>query len=295
MASVSPEEARDILSGIPVTDSHIHLDPKASCIEAVERFSKFGGERLLLSHKPYHDIPVRSLDGYREAFQRTVDTCKLINDKTDVQCRCIVGPYPVELIRMIENGIPLRKARENMLGAVEIAAKYVEDGDACGIGEVGRPHFPCDAEVADACMEVLTFIMHTAQRLDCCVVIHMESPGGPDDIGHMQQMAYMADEAMLDRKNIVKHFSPGYMSLPKMSLGTIPSVIARSKAILQALEGGDFMMETDFMDEPTRPDMVLPPDTVPKTTAKLMKQGKMDEERAHRVHGDLPAKVYGFE
>jgi TatD-related deoxyribonuclease len=54
-------------------------------------------------------------------------------------------------------------------------------------------------------------------------------------------------------------------------------------------------METDFLDERTRPGAVMNITTVPKRTKALLASGALTEERALRIHKDNPEHIYGIE
>jgi predicted urease superfamily metal-dependent hydrolase len=52
-------------------------------------------------------------------------------------------------------------------------------------------------------------------------------------------------------------------------------------------------METDYIDEPTRPDVVMPCDTVPKRTKGLLANGDLTEAQVHEIHDAIPRRLYG--
>ena len=75
----------------------------------------------------------------------------------------------------------------------------------------------------------------------------------------------------------------------------MPSVLASKNNILVALEKGTrFMMETDYIDDLSRPGAVLSPKTVPKRTLELMNKGLLTEKQAHEIHVENPKKTYGL-
>jgi TatD-related deoxyribonuclease len=77
--------------------------------------------------------------------------------------------------------------------------------------------------------------------------------------------------------------------------GLFPSVLASKPSVNEALIKGDrFVMETDFLDEPSRPGAVMNINTVPKRTKALLASGVLTEERALRVHKDNPERLYGI-
>ena len=57
-------------------------------------------------------------------------------------------------------------------------------------------------------------------------------------------------------------------------------------------KGNNFFMETDYLDDKTRPGAVLGPKTVPKRTKDYLKQGILSEEDAYKIHVDNIEKIY---
>ena len=52
------------------------------------------------------------------------------------------------------------------------------------------------------------------------------------------------------------------------------------------------MLETDYLDDPSRPGAVLGPKTVPRKTLKSFQEGIIDEEQFSKIHTDLPDFIY---
>jgi TatD-related deoxyribonuclease len=91
----------------------------------------------------------------------------------------------------------------------------------------------------------------------------------------------------------VKHYCAPFV-LPEENSGLMPSVLAGKDAVKTALSKGTrFLMETDFLDDKTRPGAVLAITTVPKRTLTFIKQGLMTEEQAYKIHEDSPKEAYG--
>ena len=71
--------------------------------------------------------------------------------------------------------------------------------------------------------------------------------------------------------------------------------IASSKNIEYAANTKfDFMLETDYLDDPKRPGAVMGPKTVPRKTLKAIEKGVLSDEQVHRIHTDLPNEVYRY-
>jgi TatD-related deoxyribonuclease len=130
--------------------------------------------------------------------------------------------------------------------------------------------------------------------LDCCAVLHTDSPKGNPAL--MPHLARLCDEARFPRKRAVKHYSGGDMADPALNMGLTPSILSTKDNMIKAVSKGSlFLMETDYIDEPSRPNVVLPPDTVPKKIRWMREKGMIDDEMQHRLMVDLPASALGLE
>lgn len=274
---------------VPILDNHVHLEPcKGRNVEAVRDFARAGGTHLIVSHLPYDEARVHSAADFRKGYDITVSMVERINSETGVKAYATVGPYPVELLRL-EKRLGLEKAKGIMIDGMDIAAEYVREGKALAIGEVGRPHFEVSSLLMEASNDILLHGMSLAREVDCAIVLHTEV-GSKES---MTALAKMADKAGLDRARAVKHYSPPIV-LPEENSGLMPSVLAGKDAVREALSKGTrFLMETDFLDDPSRPGAVMAITTVPKRTVGFIERGLMTEEQAYAIHVDNPRKTYG--
>jgi len=273
----------------PILDNHMHLDPKGHHIEAVKRFQNKGGTHVIISHKPYEDLPVKKCEDYRTAYDQTIELVNRVNKNTSVKAYATLGPYPVELIRLLEKQ-DLKDAKEIMLKGMEIAKEYVVEGKAVGIGEIGRPHFPVDNEIFDASNEIMAYGMKLAAEAGCPVILHTESPNSDD---HIQGILALSKDSGISPEMIIKHFCPPKLADPSINRGVTPSIVARGKSVKKAKKLSDyFLLETDYIDVLSRPDAVLPPDTIPIITYELYENGIFSEEDILRINKDIPEKIY---
>jgi len=275
--------------GVPVVDNHVHLDPSGPCMEAVKDFKRSGGTHLVVVNKPYHDIPVSDLEGFKQTFRRTVELSNRASSVEGIMAFAVVGPYPVELIRLAEK-MSLNDAEQLMLDAMELAAEMVSDGQAIAIGEVGRPHFPVSEDIWAASNRIIERGMSLAKGADCPVVIHCETATEQT----WKDLASMGDGSGLPRKRIIKHFSPPVVD-ESINSGIFPSVMANRKNI-PALEGSTrFFLETDYLDDPGRPGAVLGIKTVPKRVGEMLSGGKFSRDDIREIMADNFCKIYGVE
>jgi TatD-related deoxyribonuclease len=272
-----------------ILDNHMHLRPDGDNVEAVKKFCKAGGTHLILAHIPYRDIPIKGEESYREAFDRSLEMADKVRSETDAVVFVTVGPYPVDLVHMVEH-MPIEDATDIMMKGMDLAAGLVEEGATVAIGEIGRPHFPVPDEIVHASNGILKHGMQVAKEVGSAVVLHTES-ATPETF---KELGTMADSVGLDREKVVKHFCPPVVDIDK-NHGLFPSVLATKKNISAAVsQGNRFLMETDYIDDPRRPGAVLGPATVPKTTKSMLQDELLTEEDIFHIHKANPEKVYAI-
>jgi TatD-related deoxyribonuclease len=279
------------MDNIPSTDNHIHVDPinGEGPLEVALKFGRSGGTAMIIPNKPTWTVSPQC--DFNEAMELVIGYVDKINSETDVKAFAVVGAHPAELSRRVEAGMELNQAEELMRSALETAQNMVLEGRAVGIGEIGRPHYPVSEEEMEAHNRLMIFAMELAREADCPVQLHTESAGEEQ----FKEFAQMAVKAGLKKEKVIKHFS-GPLVLPEENYGLTPSLIASGDVMRQALrKGKNFMMETDYLDDLTRPGAVLGPKTVPRRTRKLLNSGLITEEDAYQIHVERPAKLYNVE
>lgn len=272
-----------------VFDNHFHLRADGLGVAAAKQFEKAGGTALMLTHSPYPDLPIRKAEDYEAAFGRTLALAESVRRETRLRVFVALGPYPVDLLPLRE-AIGLEAGVEVLRKGMAIAARHVAAGEAVALGEVGRPHFPVDAEVWKASNEIMVCAMETARDVGCAVVLHTEDPT-PETF---REFAAMADRAGLPRGKVVKHHSTPFTRLEETQ-GVVPSLLAKEDLVAEAVKGGGpFFLETDYMDDPRRPGAVLGPATVPRKTRAWLEKGILTEDAATAIHKDQPERTYGI-
>ncbi len=264
----------------PITDDHIHIDPvNGRGLEAAKDFLRAGGTHIFLVSKPSWSLsvyPSRGAD-YAAVFDATVRVAGLI-EKIGVVVYPVLGVHPAEVSRLSER-MPLSDAAEIMKAGIDCAAAYVKEGKAVAL-KSGRPHYEVSPEVWTASNDVLTHALTCAAECGCALQIHAES-------GPCTDVADMARDTGFPVERVVKHYGS-----PDTPLH--PSLIAKHEAIpLLARERRAFTLESDFMDENSRPGAVIGPKSVPRYTFQLLRDNLITEEDCFRIHAETVARVYG--
>ena len=276
------------MKNIPVTDNHIHVDPLngEGPIEVANKFHRAGGSFMIIPNKPTWTVNENC--SFKDAMELVIRYVDEINRETDVKAFAVVGAHPAELSRRVKAGMNLETAELQMRDALKNAQKLVLDGKAVAIGEVGRPHYDVSPQELEVHNRLISYSMELAKDVGCPVQLHTESAGSEQFL----EFAEMADKVNIPRNMIIKHFSGAFV-LEKENHGLTPSLIATKDVVKEGLKKGkNFLMETDYLDDKTRPGAVLGPKTVPRRTLELLKQGLIDEDDAYLIHETNIENIY---
>lgn len=272
---------------VPVYDNHVHMSPSGRNVDALREFEVAGGTGLTLVTLPHREVPIREAADFARSYEVTFDLADKAREATELEINVAVGPYPVLLIHLAEE-FGMSRAEEMMMEGMEAAGREVAEGRAVAIGEIGRPHFPVSEDIWDASNRILLRGMEIARENDCPVIIHCESEPDTD-----RSLADLADRAGLDRGLVVKHSSPPWVT-PEETHGVMPSIPASKTNMREAYGKGTdrFMMETDYIDDPSKPGAIMSVTTVPKRVRAWMANGEVPVESIHRICGDIPDSLY---
>jgi TatD-related deoxyribonuclease len=272
-------------SNFPITDEHMHIDPRNKGLVAVKEFQQAGGTHIFLVMKPSWTLGVKVTkpEAQKAIFDETVEISRQINE-TGVTSFPVLGVHPAEITHLLEY-MDLPTAMKTMKGGMDIAAQYVEKGLAVGL-KSGRPHYPVTPEVWEVSNEIMEYAFTLAKDLNCAVQLHTESVGETE----LEDITARAKKTGIKLHKVVKHYAPPLVNVCER-LGIFPGVLAGKGAIEEALtQGTRFMMETDYIDDPQRPGTVLGPKTIPKRTLKLAEE--YGEEPFWKIHKENPELVY---
>ncbi len=266
-----------------IFDDHMHLRRDGFFMEAVNRFEKAGGTAFNLVNLPDYSLPVH---GYYEAiFMNTIQLAETVMKESSIFSLVTLGPYPLDYFFFERNGLdPV----EEMSRGIALAAKLIHEGKADAIGEIGRPHFPVAETVIENCNRMIQMAMDLARDENCAVVLHTEDL----DRNSLKQLEEMADRAGINRYRVVKHHEkPENLAY---NSHITASILASRRNVHESLKiRKTFMLETDYVDDRSKPDKVIPVDSVPKRAMMIKAENDDWEGIFSTIFTDLPSRVYG--
>jgi TatD-related deoxyribonuclease len=276
-------------SDLPVVDHHCHLSPSGEGVAAAKRFRRAGGTHLFLTTQAYAPGPITRLETYAEQFETTERLAQAIHAESGVVVYVVVAPYPVDLVTAAP-GMGLPAAQQLHEAALDLAGRWVKDGRAVALGEVGRPHFPIAEDVAAAVDATFDHALEVARDAGCPAVVHTEDL----DADALRALARRASALQFPLGRLVKHYQRTLVP-PELQGEVVPSYLARRELCADALPTpGPWFWETDFLDDPARPGAVLDLETVPRRARRFADRSPQDLERLRVPFVDSIAAVYGL-
>ncbi|MDE0741680.1 MAG: TatD family hydrolase [Candidatus Poseidoniia archaeon] len=266
-----------------ITDNHFHLDPEGRKELAVKDFLNAGGTRLVLVHKPY-EAWVR-LEDFKEQVNTTLTLASKARE-VGVKVAVVASPHPVTLVKLLDSKSPL-EASELYIEAVSHCTNLVDENEIVGLGELGRPHFTVEPKTWELSNKVLFESLSRAKDVDASVVLHTET-GTPEV---MADLAALASKANFPKDRLVKHYGgPGSIEDPNGLVVSLTTSLTNIR--YAAVQKSDFMLETDYLDDPNRPGAVMGPKSVPRKTIRALDEGIITEKQASNIHSKVPDRVY---
>ncbi len=266
-----------------VYDAHFHLRPDGRPGKALDRFMHAGGTALNLVCLPDYSLP--SSKYYQSVFDRTLRIADLAME-FGIKVHVSLGPYPLDYFHWNELKInPVEKMSEGL----ELAADLIQKGKSSAIGEIGRPHFPAEPSVIEDSNKLIEKAFDLARDVDSAVVLHTEDLTREG----LEWFHSTSQKHGIKPEKVVKHHADAGMlsEFPDLSR----TVLASRSNVRKCITSGiwNYMFETDYVDDPSGSDKVIPPDSVPKRV-QMIRETCPDHERIfENAFVKLPEKVFG--
>lgn len=266
-----------------VFDNHMHLREDGFFMEAVNEFSRSGGTSFNLVN--LLDYRVAPTEYYEKIYDRTIRIRNKIENETNIKVLLTLGPYPLDYFFFKDAGLD---PTEQMTKGLELASRIIGDGRADAIGEVGRPHFPCDDSVLESSNALLEYSFELSKDLKCPVILHTEDMNEE----HYILLEKMALRSGMEPSKVVKHHAYPPDLLFKSDLSR--SILATRPNVRQSIYSGkNFMIETDYVDDREKPGKVIPANSVPLRAKMIMGEYENSDSILENIFITTPEKVFG--
>jgi TatD-related deoxyribonuclease len=268
-----------------VFDNHVHLRKDGFFKEAVKKFLNAGGNAFNLVNLP--DYAITPSEYYEKIYSNTLEMADIIRREFDITVLVTLGPYPLDYFFFEKAGMDPVKSMKN---GVDTVAKLIRDGRADAIGEVGRPHFPVSEDILARSEEVFEYAISVSKDLRTPVIMHTENLTEKSHV----DLIRCAREIGIEPSKLVKHhalpFDFGIRD--EIVLSTLAS---RSNVRVAVASTRNFLLETDYVDDRSKPDKVIPIDSVPKRAVMIKSEYDEWEKILQNIFMTVPASLYGNE
>ncbi len=273
---------------IYISDNHLHVNPVRGlgAEEIARRFRKEGGRfAVIVSLLTWClDLPPCELDSYEKTYRMTIESCKIFT-REGVKSICMLGIHPAEIQKMIEKGWNIDKILNFVESCLKIIEKYIKNGEAHGIGEIGRPHWNVSERDLRIHEEVIKICLQYAKDLNIPVHLHLDRNG-------MKTLEFIHN-IVRDIGNrdysVVLHHAEAIIIEEAWNRKLVPSIpVGRKQDFEIAIRSKPlYVPESDYLDDPKRPGAVIPPWSLAKRLSKL------DKDTLRRICIDNMKLIYG--
>ncbi len=278
---------------VPIADAHTHSNPhKGLGMEKIApKFKEKGGWFVaIVGLSPWHYGFEPTLEGYEKALETTLRECELARE-SGLKVSCLFGFHPADVDKFIGKMQP-HEVLEFGLKVLELVERELKAGNLDGIGEVGRQHYkthPVSVVIAE---KITDKAFELSKDYDAVVHLHLEQGGKVSVIDVKERVQRLG--ANPDR--VVMHHLRGKTLRYAVEEGvrcTVPGV----KGLLENVVSlpPEYMIESDHIDDPKRPGIVVYPWEMASNQLELLRKGLASEDYLYRVNVDNVIKVFKVE
>lgn len=279
-------------------DAHGHTNPVKGlgAARVAEKFKVSGGwfMALVALSPTSYSIEPTGLEAYKEMIELHIRECSTA-EEAGLRVACLAGFHPAEVDKLIDKyKMDPMKVLELGYGVVDYVASLCREGVLDGIGEVGRQHYKTSPEKALISQLIMEHALQEARDNGCIVHLHLEN-AGPVSV----QLTHVAVErlGLQPSYRVIFHHSKPSMAVEAARLGysaTIPGIPRLVEHVVRELDPV-YMVESDFIDDPARPGVVVYPWEMALTLERIVRRGLTSEEYMYKVNVDNVVKAYGVE
>lgn len=279
------------------SDAHAHANPlKGLGAKAIaEKFRGSGGWFIALVSLPPTSLGLEpNLEGFSKSLELVISECSRARE-AGVRVACLGGFHPGMVDKMIDRlGMKPEDAYRVSIQAIDLAAREIKRGSLDGIAEVGRPHYQVKPHYVVISELILDHALERARDLGAIVHLHLEEGGWATAFDIKKRL----DRIGIAVEKVAMHHAKPGLAEHAISMGipaTIPALYPVISRIARTIDKALYMLESDYIDDPSRPGRVLYPWEISENTEKAVREGILTEEKAYRIHVDNISKFYGVE
>ncbi len=274
-------------------DAHTHVNPiRGLGAKAIaKKFKDSGGWFMaIVGLSPWSYGLEPSIEGYEKTFRIVLRECNNAKEE-GVKVACFIGLHPGDLDKLVyKYSVRQEKLMDFVAKVFNIIEDYCRKGLIDGIGEVGRPHYRVDPIFVVASELVMEKAMVLAKDYDLLLHLHLEQGDG---ITVESIKRFIKLTGVLVRLVIFHHARPGLLEhvVKNGFTATVPGIEAVLRTVFKRIEP-TYLLESDFIDDPNRPGVVVYPWQMIDNQLRILKEGLVNDEYLAKLNIDNVVKVY---
>ncbi len=283
--------------GIPVSDGHCHANPKGlGALEVATRFRRAGGWFIALVSLPprYYGFDL-STEGILKAINAHIKECESAR-RSGIEVTCIAGLHPAVVDRLVKAVGPARA--DEVVARVGRVLKHLKElrreGVIDGFGEFGRPHYKTLPESVVVNEVILTKLFEITEEVGGVIHLHLEQGGALT----VYSVHLMLQNYRIEPKKVVFHHSTLKMIAEASKYGYSATLTGRKeviKAASRVCSNALCMVESDYIDDPSRPGVVMYPWEIQQEVHSVLRDAAVSEDLMSRILVDNVVEVYDVE
>jgi TatD-related deoxyribonuclease len=279
---------------LPISDGHLHSNPVTGlgARAIANKFKEVSGWFIALVSLPpsHYGLKDELIDDHYKAIEGHIKECQEARS-VGLKVKCIAGFHPSIHDKLFSKGVKPETSFEMAIRVLERVRQYIKDGKLDGIGEVGRPHYKVEPIFVIIANRVMEEALNISRELDCPVHLHLESYGLMTVKDVDMTIRRLGNK---NRKRIVFHHSRAGITENALSLGYSATVTAKIQVLSEVIRRTElaFTFESDFIDDPKRPGVVMYPWEISTTVIRLINEKSLTEDRLNEILIDSIEKTY---
>jgi len=275
------------------SDAHLHVNPVRGygAEKIAKKFRNQGGWFMAFASLPphYYGLSGLNVESYRKVIE-------LINKEAakareiGLQVARFAGIHPAEIDNYYRQGLRPDKILELVDQVLKVLEESLRNNLIDGIGEVGRQHYTTSPERVVLSEIIMVNALALARDYDALVQLHLEQGGAAT----ARSISMLAELVGFKPCRVIMHHTKLETAIWANNYNlpfTAPIKYFDEKYASYTWKY--CMIESDFLDDPTRPGTSAYPWEIPVVIEEHIKRGVLDEDRVYKFLVDNVVKCFG--
>lgn len=275
------------------SDAHLHVNPlRGLGAEKVARkFKSKGGWFISIVSLPPHHYGFTDVNV--ESYKKTLDLIAREAVKAGahgLEVAKFIGFHPAEVDNYYKLGVRADKLLKLVDEVFKLIESALKDNIIDGIGEVGRQHYGTSPERFVFSESIMTRALMLARDYNVPVQLHLEQGG----LATAYSIKLLADTVGISTEKTILHHANLETATWSELYGLMFTAPIRYFDERYASNKWKYcMLESDFIDDPSRPGTSAYPWEIPDTISMFVEKNILSEEQAYKMLVDNVVKTFG--